>query len=96
MTLDDLISLADRFEKLAQVALAPPVPVALPGNNAEKAAKDREVKERIKEIKMMADAFEKKFIAHKLLGFVADFSVKRDLNKIKSYMEDALKTIEKA
>lgn len=95
MTLDDLISMADRFEKLAQSNLAP-VPAAIPGNNAEKAAKDREVKERVKEIKLLADAFEKKFVSHKIPGFVANFSIIRDLNKVKSYLEDALKTIEKA
>lgn len=97
MTLEEIFKLATEFEAKAQMIPAPSVPVVQPGLHAEKAAKDREVREKTREIKLLSEAIEKKFLALKATpGFISNFSIMRDLGKAKAYLEDALKAIEKS
>lgn len=97
MTLDEILKQAAEFEAKAQMLPAVQAPTPMPGAHAEKSAKDREVREKVKEIKLMADVIEKKYVALKSVpGFFSGGSIMRDLGKAKVYLEDALKAIEKS
>lgn len=92
MKLDEILKQAEEFEKEAQ---ARPLDQG-PSAHAEKELKNRELREKTREIKLLAEAVEKKYLELKYAGFMTNFALMRDLNKAKAYLEDALKIIVKA
>lgn len=91
MNFDAILKLATEFESLAQFKAPEP---QTPSAHAEKELKNREFREKVKTIKLLAETFEKKYIALKYTGFITNFSAMRDLNKAKAYLEDSIKILD--
>lgn len=90
-SLENVLALAEQFEKAAQK-----LPETSPSAHTEKELSNREVREKIREIKSLAEMVEKKYLGLKYAGFMTKFSMFRDLNKAKSYLEEAIRLIERA
>lgn len=92
MTLDEILALAEEFDKTAQMvnpSLDKPVPTA----HVEKENKNREIHEMVKQIKGLAEIVEKRYTGAKSVGFMGHFSTVRDLKKARAVLEDCAKDL---
>lgn len=91
MTLDEILALAEEFDKTAQMVnpLDKPVPTA----HVEKENKNREIHEIAKQVRGLAELIEKRYSGAKSVGFMGHFSTMRDLKKARSVLEDCAKDL---